>query len=297
MYKPLHEELRRSRKHAAASAWASTVWFLVLPQTDSEGRLLADPAFVKSTCFPFRRERFEQVEDALQELARLGLIHLYTAAGERYLVIHDHAQWVPRLKNVKPKYPMPPPDLCICLRSKRSEKEESPPFSSIQDRLQEGQERIQGKPGGETPSRELLRLVAAREFQRVNGATKALADVAEHFVSLEAAKVPADFVLAEIPKRSREAPWTCCDRIHDAWKIESERRADLDSLKTRQKQNAERTEAARAEIERPPTVEEIERRLELLRRARSNGLKIDAQLVVDLEAKLAELRAERGVRS
>lgn len=90
---------------------------MMLPHTDTTGRYWANAAFIKGQCLPlFDHVRLEQVEEALLDLERVGLIHLFDVGGKRYLVYHDSAEHNPTggLKYQKSEWPSPPPGVCKC---------------------------------------------------------------------------------------------------------------------------------------------------------------------------------------
>lgn len=139
---------------------------------------------------------------------------------------------------------------------------------------------MQGKPGGSTAPGEPVRLVAARAFKGTNGWGKALPGLAEHFVSLEAAGVDAEFVTVEIPKRFGEAPWTCCDRVREAWKVEQRRRAE-----------ASRPQPPPPPTPAAPTIPQLEKYRDTLLTCRSKGMQVGQEHIDDVERRIAELRA------
>ncbi len=121
MWKRIDEQIAGSAKHAQLGFNAFTLWTMVLPHVDTKGRYPADAAFVRGQCLPlFQRLRLGQIHQALQELEKVGLVHLYDSAdGKRYLVYHDHSQWNPpgRLRYQRARWPEPQKALCRCLGS------------------------------------------------------------------------------------------------------------------------------------------------------------------------------------
>lgn len=116
MWKKLHD-LSESDRHAELSWLSLGVWAYVVPHTDCLGRFSGDPRVIKAKCMTFRETvRLDQVEEALVELDKAGLLHLYTQDGKRYLVLHQHAKYNPtgNLKNQAPRYPDPVGVGCEC---------------------------------------------------------------------------------------------------------------------------------------------------------------------------------------
>jgi hypothetical protein len=78
---------------------------------DDEGRLIGDPAYLRSTIFPYHEHsnrKIRTVRDAVIE--KVNSLSMYEAAGVEYLVFSNWRDWQ------KPKYPTPsklpiPPDL------------------------------------------------------------------------------------------------------------------------------------------------------------------------------------------
>lgn len=228
MFANIHRELSFSVKHAKCSTLANLLWDRLLAFAVPDGRLSADPTLVRAAAFPLFSFRLDQIERAIAELVAVGLFHRYDVEGKPLLVYHDWKQWGPRLKGVKSCHPPPPLSLCRCCspeQAKEKEREDSPLLSSPIS--SEGvKERASGKPQGETPYPSPVRLVAARAFKAQNGGKQAVNDLAAHFVSLENSGAPADFVALEVPKSLGEAPWACCDRVREAWKVERRRREE-----------------------------------------------------------------------
>ena len=69
---------------------------------DDEGRLLADPAFLRSEMFPYKdytSKKVKTVRDAVIE--QVDSVHLYTAQGQEYIALLRWSEYQ------KPKYPKP----------------------------------------------------------------------------------------------------------------------------------------------------------------------------------------------
>lgn len=160
MWKRLDEGISLSEKHARLSWMALGVWTYILPNTDAKGRYSADTKVIKARCMTYRDEiRLEQVEDALKELERERVLHLYTSGSKRYLVMHDHAEYNPpgALRYQDAKNPDPPDDLCQCLRQECGVK--TPPVTSSSSSLSS----LEGVEGEPTPPPEPKPILNARD--------------------------------------------------------------------------------------------------------------------------------------
>ena len=118
MWKKLHPKIATSEKHAKFGFSPFTLWTMMLPHTDTTGRYWANAAFIKGQCLPlFDHVRLEQVEEALVDLEKVGLIHLFDVGGKRYLVYHDSSEHNPTggLKFQRSEWPAPPDGICGCL--------------------------------------------------------------------------------------------------------------------------------------------------------------------------------------
>lgn len=123
MWKRLDPKIATSEKHARLGFSSLTLWVMMLPHTDSKGRYWANAAFIKGQCMPmFDHVRLEQVEAALLDLQKVGLIHLFDVGGKRYLVFHDVEDFNPpgALRYSRPQWPDPPDDLCKCCSRRES---------------------------------------------------------------------------------------------------------------------------------------------------------------------------------
>lgn len=89
------------------TAFEETVFYRLLVRVDDYGRLDARPAFLRSQLFTTRTDITErQITDAINRLAEIGLICLYTVDEKHYLRI---ASWQKhqRMRVTKEKYPAP----------------------------------------------------------------------------------------------------------------------------------------------------------------------------------------------
>jgi len=164
MWKRLDEAISLSEKWARLSWPAMGIGFYVLSNSDSKGRFLADTRIIKGRCMTFRYDvRLELIEDALKELERERVLHLYDVDGKQYLVFHDHDDWNPpgALKNNAPKYPDPDPKICKCLR--RESGANAPPVlsPSSSSSTSEGVEG-EGLPLPDSPEARIMKLLEQR---------------------------------------------------------------------------------------------------------------------------------------
>lgn len=94
-------------------------YMLVVTWSDEQGRFLADAVSLRGKLYTRLPWNADQVEAALQDMARVGLVHLYRVAGKRYGLVdqwHEH-QKIQRDADGKPKregeskLPPPPQEL------------------------------------------------------------------------------------------------------------------------------------------------------------------------------------------
>lgn len=132
MWKRLDPLIATSEKHVKLGFSSLTLWVMMLPHTDTKGRYWANAAYIKGQCLPlFDHVRLEQVEAALLDLQKVGLIHLFDSGSKRYLVFHDVQDFNPpgALRYNRPQWPEPPEDLCKCV-SRRESGGIAPPISA-----------------------------------------------------------------------------------------------------------------------------------------------------------------------
>lgn len=122
MWKRLDEAISTSEKWARLSWPGMAIGMYILANSDAKGRYDGDSRVIKARCMTFREDvRPETVEDALKELERERVLHLYRVGQKRYLVFHDCLEWNPpgALRYTAPKYPDPPEELCPCLTARK----------------------------------------------------------------------------------------------------------------------------------------------------------------------------------
>jgi hypothetical protein len=146
VWKRLDESISTSEKWAKLSWSTMGIGMYILANSDSKGRYSGDPRVIKARCMTYREDvRLETVEDALSELERERVLHIYHAGQKRYVVFHDCAEWNPTgaLRYQDAKHPEPPSELCECLRRVHGVK--TPPVTSVSSSS------TSGGGGGEPP--------------------------------------------------------------------------------------------------------------------------------------------------
>ena len=98
------------RKVGRLSDRCVRVWLGMLTQADDEGRLPCDPGQVLSWCgYSYHRNVTEEhVEAAIQAIADMGLIRLYSVNGTRYAYFHSFRDHQVINKPSESKLPDPP---------------------------------------------------------------------------------------------------------------------------------------------------------------------------------------------
>lgn len=107
----LHRVIVKSKKFLSLkSDSARLLYLLMLPFTDSNGRLEGDPDLVNSTIYPRRNDLDDAaIAELLSELRDAGLILWYQADGDWIIEIVNFLdfQYVDRKKEAKPHLPGP----------------------------------------------------------------------------------------------------------------------------------------------------------------------------------------------
>lgn len=133
MWKRLDEAISTSEKWARLNWSTMAIGMYILANSDSKGRYDGDARVIKARCMTYREDvRLEIIEDALSELERERVLHVYHVGQKRYVVFHDCLDWNPpgALRYNAPKYPDPPPELCPCLEGRRESGVKTPLVSS-----------------------------------------------------------------------------------------------------------------------------------------------------------------------
>ena len=102
------EGIRTSEELNQLSPYSEVLFYRLIVSADDYGAFHANPAIVRSTCFPLRTDdiKIEQIEEWLAELSHAGLIVVYQAEdGRRYL---QFCKWqkYQSTRAEKPKYPL-----------------------------------------------------------------------------------------------------------------------------------------------------------------------------------------------
>lgn len=111
----LKRRITLSKKMAALRTdKAPLLWFYMLPFTDVEGRIDADPEDIRDEILRKMRRGWtkEKIQDCLEQLHEVGLIILYSIDGKQYLQFtrHEEEQSLRRDKEAKSTLPAPLPD-------------------------------------------------------------------------------------------------------------------------------------------------------------------------------------------
>jgi hypothetical protein len=150
VWKRLDQKISTSEKLASFQFTPFTLWTMMLPHADCEGRYWANPAFIKGQCLTMFDVTPEQIEAALIELDKVGLIHLYEAEGKRCLLFHDHQEMNPpgSLRYQRPRWPTPESKRCECFTIVKA------PLSRCSSRplSSSSTEGVQGEPSEPVPT-------------------------------------------------------------------------------------------------------------------------------------------------
>lgn len=117
MWKRLDQKVSTSEKLASFQFTPFTLWTMMLPHADCEGRYWANASFIKGQCLTmFKDVTEDDILKALVELDTVGLIHLYPSGGKSYLLFHDHQEMNPpgSLRYQRPRWPAPEAKGCEC---------------------------------------------------------------------------------------------------------------------------------------------------------------------------------------
>ena len=103
-------EIAKSKKIAfLKNEKARSLYFMIYPHTDIEGRHSADPYDIKAECIPLFNWNIKAIEKALKDLHDCGLIILYEENGIWLEIIRFHDfQRIDRKKEAPTKIPSPP---------------------------------------------------------------------------------------------------------------------------------------------------------------------------------------------
>lgn len=82
----IDKRISKSKKLAALKLDRSRVlYFMIYPHLDVEGKFTGDPEEIKEDCCPKLRYSIRRIAESIIELADVGLLRLYEAAGRPYI--------------------------------------------------------------------------------------------------------------------------------------------------------------------------------------------------------------------
>lgn len=101
-----------SEKVNSLSLFGRLLYTWMIPHADDFGRLPGSPVKVKALVVPLADESIKDVEEALAEMHRRGLILWYEVNGEKFIQITNFEKHQQGLhKRTKSKFPAPPSDI------------------------------------------------------------------------------------------------------------------------------------------------------------------------------------------
>ena len=145
MWKRLDESISTSEKWAKLSWSTMGIGMYILANSDSRGRYDGESRVIKARCMTYREDvRLETIEEALSELERERILHVYHVGQKRYVVFHDCPEWNPpgAIRYSAPKYPEPPVDMCPCLAQNGAK----PPLVTSRPLMSTSSEGVEGEP-------------------------------------------------------------------------------------------------------------------------------------------------------
>ena len=110
----ISKSISQSRKFSALpDDTARLAYLMILPHVDREGRLEADPEYLRGIVFTRNSYSLEQIAQILQALADVDLITLYRFGEVPILEVADFAQHnTPHHKEADSEYPAPSDERC-----------------------------------------------------------------------------------------------------------------------------------------------------------------------------------------
>lgn len=110
-WRPLHRRITSSDKviELANDPFALWLYCALLPYTDADGRINANPAGLAGTIFEGYPYTTQQIEDGLHALARVGLVTLYRNSRYQFLVEYTkfHEMCKPDKREARSELPGP----------------------------------------------------------------------------------------------------------------------------------------------------------------------------------------------
>lgn len=110
-WRAIHDTVAASESLAALSHGAERLYWRLLAETDSYGRLRGEPSKVKATCMPIIAVHLSQIREWLEELEEVDRIIRYQDEGREYIQITDFDVNQPTeflRRRGKERYPSPP---------------------------------------------------------------------------------------------------------------------------------------------------------------------------------------------
>lgn len=105
----LSPDIWESESFSLLSDQAKIVFIGLISLADDDGRGKANPAFIKSTLFPYdEKRRVADVKSALLEIARCMSTQFYSVDGNDYYFMKNWKKWQKIDKPSKSKLPAPP---------------------------------------------------------------------------------------------------------------------------------------------------------------------------------------------
>jgi hypothetical protein len=83
----LHKNICTSEKLSSVSYEAESLYYRIIVNADDEGRFFANPHTIKDMCLPLRDTDTKRIRNAVDELSKSGLIHIYVVHGVDYLEV------------------------------------------------------------------------------------------------------------------------------------------------------------------------------------------------------------------
>lgn len=105
----LSPDIWESESFSLLSDQAKIVFIGLISLADDDGRGKANPAFIKSTLFPYdEKRRVADIKSALSEIARCMSTQFYSVDGNDYYFMKNWKKWQKIDKPSKSKLPAPP---------------------------------------------------------------------------------------------------------------------------------------------------------------------------------------------
>ena len=105
----LSPDIWESQSFSSLSDLSKIVFIGLISLADDDGRGKANPAFIKSTLFPYdENRRVAEVKSALSQIARCTSTQFYSVNGNDYYFLKNWTEWQKIDKPSKSKLPPPP---------------------------------------------------------------------------------------------------------------------------------------------------------------------------------------------